>query len=532
MGVAANQNPNAVAQRIVMAPGQVADGLVLETSTGEDVFRVTADGAIFAKGLGVPADYVVLLDGSTFKAFNSRTGALLTSSATYATVYAAALAGLTSGNGVIIDMTDGMGPGPTTNRYEGGKLYDASLILSSGPAYHPLSVLSVFDEGYASWVKVGTGTATIADDTSKFIAGQKSVRVTTLTDGSSTFFAKALGYTLNLRDHALFHYRLRVYWHTHTLAIANGGAVFLVFYNTGNTEYTRVWLNPNTRLMDEPAETGAWVTYDLNWSDCGGTANFNDTAVTSIGIGIYAPSGTAHSVTFDETSVFVQQNPCGVVIFTFDDHDSGWTSTAKPVLDKYGWHAMCGWVPGLYPTESDEMQNLVRNGGWEMMAHSMTHPTWTGQSVANALTEFIVNLRWLAHYGLLPKTRVQVTPGGVNNKAIMDAFAPYFHFGRLGACGTQYNHFYWPPTNVHAMQCYEAGVVTRATAEAKVLAASTNKQVLILLWHSIGTGDWTLSEFDAFCAYIKSLGLDVLTLGELAAKYPPSNSPQPVVVID
>lgn len=114
-----NADPAQIGMRIRGANGQTADLLAVEQFDGTDVFKVTKDGAIFAKGLGVPADYVVLLDGATYKAFNSRTGALLTSSATYATVYAAALAALTDGTGVLIDMTDARGP--IANRYLLGK---------------------------------------------------------------------------------------------------------------------------------------------------------------------------------------------------------------------------------------------------------------------------------------------------------------------------------------------------------------------------------------------------------------------------
>jgi hypothetical protein len=90
------------------------------------------------------ANFIVGLDGTTYYAINCRTGTVISTNTVYATVYAAAVAALPAGVGVIIDKTGITGPAPKINRYASGVLSEAAVnVLSASFAIDSAVIVSV-----------------------------------------------------------------------------------------------------------------------------------------------------------------------------------------------------------------------------------------------------------------------------------------------------------------------------------------------------------------------------------------------------
>ncbi len=100
-----------------------------------------------ASGINVAqswANIIVGLDDTTYYAVNQTTGALVTTGSSYAVVYAAALAALTSGNGVIIDKSGQQTPNPKIRRYASSVLSEETTnLLSAGFAIDSTGVKTV-----------------------------------------------------------------------------------------------------------------------------------------------------------------------------------------------------------------------------------------------------------------------------------------------------------------------------------------------------------------------------------------------------
>lgn len=90
-----------ITHRITGASGQTADLLVVEQNNGTDVFKIDKDGYITKQFDPDPASYIIWKSGSTYYAKRGTTGAILTSSATLSTVFAAIIADMTSAGGLI-----------------------------------------------------------------------------------------------------------------------------------------------------------------------------------------------------------------------------------------------------------------------------------------------------------------------------------------------------------------------------------------------------------------------------------------------
>lgn len=90
------------------------------------------------------ANIIVSLDDTTYYAINCATGAVISTNAVYATLYAAALAALPSGNGVIIDKSGQQSPNPKIRRYASSVLVEEQKnLLSAGFAIDSTGVKTV-----------------------------------------------------------------------------------------------------------------------------------------------------------------------------------------------------------------------------------------------------------------------------------------------------------------------------------------------------------------------------------------------------
>lgn len=453
-----------------------------------------------------------------------QTGKVVSQGATAQTVYEATRDYLINnrpwlGNGTIIDRGTGYtGYGVCINRYRDGYLYDESLFVEKQRIFEPRKVLHTFDNGIANWTKVEGEDGT--DETTWFRAGKQSIKLTAV-NNTQTTYRIALSSPIDLTkfgDLDRLHFRFRVYWNTRYDPGVTSGAVFPGLYTTSYDNRRRIWCGLNDRYRPEPGQSdGSWSEYDFGYNDMGGTGGFDPTNVTGIFVTVWAPTGATRTVSPDLFEIVGEATKRTQVLLFFDDTDAGISSYAKPAMDKHGYKAALGPVLGLYPTIATAARKLASQG-WEMHDHSLNHNNYDCTKPYRCVEEAIFGLRSLKHHGLLGKIRVFLPPGGNTNMAITDALRPYFHYMRLGQPsswdGTAHQ-LYFPPADPMSLISYGCDGISLSNVQAKITDAITDRRSICLIWHSIGTGEWTEANFITLMDWLANQDCDVTTLGEL-----------------
>lgn len=255
----------------------------------------------------------------------------------------------------------------------------------------------------------------------------------------------------------------------------------------------------------------------------GGATQVDMANVMIIQVALYAGTGGQAQVTVDRLCCYDSVATNGSILFTFDDVLSNIYSNAKPVLDKYGYPATV-WVitDGVGTGEYMTLAQLktLRDQGWMVGSHTRTHAHLAQVDASTLNTELSVSQQWLLSNGFSPGHRYIAFPYGEFNNNVLEATRTYYAMGFSTETrympGFAVNQFRTPRIQFSASQ--PPGFGTVADVKAALDNVKANKYTLLLFCHSI-PGDWTVSEFGEIVDYVAALGLDVLTVDDLARIY-------------
>jgi peptidoglycan/xylan/chitin deacetylase (PgdA/CDA1 family) len=156
------------------------------------------------------------------------------------------------------------------------------------------------------------------------------------------------------------------------------------------------------------AGTFDWRWVGLDSHTCGigyadsATGNWINVPIKSAAIfpTVGGATGTAY---FDLIQLMQFPPGPGAVTFMFDDGFKSTRSTAKPILDKYGFVGSSAVVSDLVGTTGhmipQDLRDLQAAGG-DIASHSVTHPSMPGLSIAAAETELQNSKSTLTRLGL------------------------------------------------------------------------------------------------------------------------------------
>jgi peptidoglycan/xylan/chitin deacetylase (PgdA/CDA1 family) len=94
--------------------------------------------------------------------------------------------------------------------------------------------------------------------------------------------------------------------------------------------------------------------------------------------------------------------PSKPVVFSFDDGYASQYTNARPILRSHGWSGVLNLeVATLHTTLRPwQVRGLIRSG-WEIDAHTMTHPDLTKTYGAQLKYEVVESRRWIrSHFGV------------------------------------------------------------------------------------------------------------------------------------
>ncbi|WSQ12422.1 polysaccharide deacetylase family protein [Streptomyces sp. NBC_01231] len=400
------------------------------------------------------------------------------------------------------------------------------------------------------WTPAGAGTASAeANDTSGFVRGTQSVRVTTNGTGKQSYVRRTGMTAQNLTGKMI-----RLVFRVDDVANLSK----LVFYlGSGSLANYFSWtFHAHSTTSANYVQSGEWVTVHLQWADVAGAAGTysisasgtpsTKTGFTDMSFAVYDNAGgpvtyrlQAVELIPDTASVF----PKGVVSLTFDDSHKSIHDLARPAMDQFGFPGTVYNIADAIGTGSfltvNQMRSMQDFSGWEMAGHSYANATHTAsypKLTAEQADEDFRKLReWLVGNGFssehfaYPHGSFEKTTDGVPVDQIASR-----HFTTARSIVSETIESFAPamPYRLKALTGINDGTGIGGTALSKVTGAggkldrcANNGDWLILCLHRIVEGAPASSTeigkagLTTLMQAIKDRGIPVLTVEEAMASY-------------
>lgn len=225
--------------------------------------------------------------------------------------------------------------------------------------------------------------------------------------------------------------------------------------------------------------------------------------------------------------------PNGVITIGLDDGFADQFSTARPIMDKYGYAATCYVIQDLIGTNPatymslDQLKRLRDLHGWEIAAHSATvaNHNLTGGfaalTAAQLRAEFETHKTWLLANGFAEGADHFAYPQGLFDAETIAIAREYFTTARTIAPA------YYPGpgglADPQRMRCYPISAgVSAGTLTGLVDQVKANRSWLQVYTHRVlGTGaagtQIDTATFTTFVDYIAAQGVAVRTVGDVLA---------------
>ncbi|MFD4529850.1 polysaccharide deacetylase family protein [Streptomyces sp. NPDC058470] len=265
-----------------------------------------------------------------------------------------------------------------------------------------------FQTGHG-WTAAGAGTASAeANDTSVFVRGTQSVRVTTNGTNKQSYVRKTGMTTMDLTGKMIrLVFRVEDTTNLSKLAFYLGTGSFANYFS---------WtFHAHSTTSANYVQSGEWVTVHLQWADvtsAAGTFSLSAAGVpsaksgfTDMSFAVYDNAGgpvtyrlQAVELIPDTTAVF----PKGAVSITFDDSHLSIHDLARPAMDAYGFPGTSYNIAEAAGTSDylsvEQMRSLQDFSGWDMEGHAYAMAAHTADYSKLTAQEVDTDLRQLREW--------------------------------------------------------------------------------------------------------------------------------------
>jgi hypothetical protein len=381
----------------------------------------------------------------------------------------------------------------------------------------------------------------VANDTTDYITGTQSSKITTSSTGTFKMQSPTLALDLTAKQ-----IRLRVkidditnvnamnVWAGNDSTITNGYKWFVQGTLGGS----------NQVISGGTTAAEGWVVLVLNVGDAQLIGSPTRTGIVCLKLEI-SRTAAAGEVTLhvDEIDFVAEPStlyPNGAVVICMDDTDAEQWSNAKPVLDPFRYRANFFTITdqiGVAGRLTADQLRVLQDEGHEIHAHAYTDAdhalTYTGMTAAALEADLRAQKAWMRAQGFrgegtaYPKGQYGVTTDSVPTHQIV---RKYHAFARADSSGTNKPGGTVPigdPFRLPALSSittFSGGfppATLTGTGVGSLTAVAAAHGVKILVFHKVVTGvpagldEIALSDFTTIVAQINSLGMKVITMGEL-----------------
>lgn len=421
----------------------------------------------------VPATFDDLTDGTTNKAFTSTEKSKL-----------ALQSGTNTGDQLTIN----------------GSLENKRFVTSK---------MTYLNDGNVAWdnfYAAGDG----ALDTSSYVTGTGSIKVTTQTLNTYAGVSKEVVVDINNKDVRLF---------VKSSDWAKVGICTLILSSNSYTLSNTLTLDIKTRLINPP--NGEWIEVVVPKSAfiVDGTPNWS--AINLMLFRVRDNNVSFADVSLDSVSSFARGGT-GLVSVTFDDGYDDVAVEGKKYLDKYGFAATAYIVPSVIGTAgflSQAQVDSLHKVGWDISGHSLTNLTTL--SAGDLETDLRTTKEYLTSKGYRGADQYAF-PNGAYNNAVIANVSKYFSSGtNIDGWNNSLGHLSPYRINRQSIDKF----TTTGMVQTWIDNAIANNEWLILNFHTLVTTevdgqDWTIAKFSTAVDYLNTSGAKVKTVSEvLASRY-------------
>jgi peptidoglycan/xylan/chitin deacetylase (PgdA/CDA1 family) len=422
-----------------------------------------------------------------------------------------------------IDVVEWGGRSRLANLEENARLNGLTPV-TVGPSTTESSIITLLNSGHGFTAPSPSPIAN-TDDTSTFLFGSQSLRLTTQGGGVSQI-ARKTGLTSTDMTGKMFRVTFMVDQPTHLANLR-----FDVSSDTFTNWSQGLFVTSNATIVADPLlAANTWYQITIPWGlfTVGGGAGATRSAITAVQLLVKDDNtGNVVNVWLDKIAA-VAEPSVSLITFTFDDGRDGAFTKAKPILDAAGWRA--SWAPiydkvGQTNYMTMAQNYALRDAGWDPCVHAYTsvvHNNYQTVSDEDAINDTLKAKAWMREVGLGPADNFLIPKGGLTSKLRDDVYRKNFTLVRTTFPSLREAY---PPGRNWNLRPYNPGTKAVATVEGIIDEAVTNKEWLILQLHQVadsadGDNNTVLTaDFQTLVTYIQGKGtsVKVKSLAEVVA---------------
>lgn len=361
-----------------------------------------------------------------------------------------------------------------------------------------------------------TGTyGTITEDTTNYVKGSQSLKLTTEGNGSATVMKE-----INIAAIDLTGKYLKIWVRAGDIS---NTSQFRIYVSSDNIVAHYIsWecvnaFKPNADIQSN----NEWIPICLYWSLGTQTGTPNRAAINSIQLRLVDSNSTIVDGWLGGASICAEDTTNGgVVSITFDD---GWLSQyneAKKKMDEYGFAGTAYVIPDLIDTTNymtlqniKDLQNLL---GWSIGAHHQTN--FYGLTSAQVETHILNVKNWMLGNGLTSGIDDFAYPNGSVNSTILPIIQKYFRSART--IESSFVEAYPPPDYTKLKVLSVINSTTTASIATAIDNARTDSAWLILVFHKIVaapavTTEYSIANFGTVIDDMAADGIKVKTVSDV-----------------
>lgn len=371
---------------------------------------------------------------------------------------------------------------------------------------------------------LGSANGTQTNDTTNYIRGSQSLKLTTVGNGTATFSLKTnISPTINLTG------KQTKIWLMVDKPL-NISQLFF-YFSSDNVVANWVTVKPSNDVTCLKPNVWECLTFSFKGRDTQTTGSPILTAINSVQIRVVDDGTTPVNLNINEIALFPAPSSAAVSI-TFDDGYISQYTVAKPILDVYEYAATAYIIPDRIINNPNSnymsLANLhtIEDLGWDISNHTYDHPYLTTDpdsgitlTTSQVEAEFYKAKKYFIDNGFIKGIHDLALPHGAYDDTIVLPVAKKY-FRSVRTIVNQAETF--PAANRFKLRTlYVINTMTVTTVKAAIDAALANNEWLILVFHDIQTTtasqdiQYLSADFKSIIDYLNTSNATIKTVADI-----------------